>query len=164
MLEELPLQRMQYAGGREPFDGRDFFALRLDAEHQARADDAAVDQHAACAAVASQASFLGAGKFDHVAQSFEQALTRLAEEFDGFAVNCRFNQCLLSHVIYAVFDFSSWLLFRALGRDGHRAAGEHGGNVTAILGGAAHVVDRRSRLARSAPGRLEGCVVELLPD
>jgi len=38
MLKELPLQRMQDARGREAFDGRDIFALRFDAQHQARTD------------------------------------------------------------------------------------------------------------------------------
>src|ERR1700687_4371360 len=155
---------MQYARGREALDGRDFFALRLDAEHQARAYDAAVHQHTASAAVAGQASFLGAGKFDYVAQRFEQALTRLAQELDGFAVDCRFNQCLLSHVIYAVFDFSSWLLFRAFGSNGHGTAGEHAGNVAPILGSAAHVVDRRSRLARRTSSRLDARIGECFTD
>ena len=94
MLEKLVLQNAEHALRGESLDGRDVFALRLDAEHQARTDRAAIDHHGARAAIAGQASFLRAGEFEHVAQGFEQALARLAQELDGFAVDCRFYQGL----------------------------------------------------------------------
>src|SRR5580658_4547167 len=94
VLEKLVLQNVEHAVGSKSLDGVDFLALRLDAQHQARAYCAAVEHYGACAAIASQASFLRAGEFQHVAQGFEQALARLAQELDGFAVDGRFYQGL----------------------------------------------------------------------
>src|SRR5260370_31506268 len=65
----------------------------------------------------------------------------------------------LAIVIFAVFDFSL-VLFRALGRNRNRTAGEHPRNVTPILRSAAHVVDSRGRFARRTSGGLEAPVVE----
>src|ERR1035437_7118791 len=97
VLEKLVLQNAKHAVGGESLDGRDVLALSFDAEHQARAYRAALDQHGASAAIAGQASFLGAGELEHVAQCFEQALARLAQELDRFAVNRRFYQGLFGH-------------------------------------------------------------------
>src|SRR5271166_1768887 len=97
VLQELVLQNAEHALGGESLDGLDVAALSLDAEHQARAYRAAVDQHGARAAIAGEASFFGPGELEHVAQGFEQALARLAEELDGFAVDGRFYQSLFGH-------------------------------------------------------------------
>src|SRR5580700_5807976 len=59
VLEKLVLQNAKHALRGESLDGIDFLALRLDAEHQARAYCVAVEQHGARAAIAGQASFLG---------------------------------------------------------------------------------------------------------
>ena len=87
MLEELLLQRMQLGALRHALDGLDRAALGLGAEHQAGADQAAVEQHAAGAAVAGRAAFLAAGQVELVAQHVEQGLLGLAEELHRIAVD-----------------------------------------------------------------------------
>ena len=72
---------------RHPLYRVDATAIRLDGQHQARVDEHAVEQNVARPAVAVVAAFLGAGQSQHVAQDLEQALARLAQEFDLVAVN-----------------------------------------------------------------------------
>ncbi len=52
MLEELLLQGMQLLALGHTLDRLDRLAVGLDAEHQARAHQTAIEQDAACAAVA----------------------------------------------------------------------------------------------------------------
>ena len=80
VLQELLLQRMQPLRRGHALDGRDRPALDLDAEHQAGVDQPAVEHDVAGAAVAVVAAFLAAGQAQLVAQHFEQALPRLAQE------------------------------------------------------------------------------------
>ena len=91
----------------------DLVALRLDPEHQARVDRAAVEDHAAGAAVAGVAAFLAAGQPQHVAQNLEQALARLAQELGPFAVDRRFYYCFVIHrsISFVVFILS-WPVIR----------------------------------------------------
>src|SRR5690348_4079129 len=100
VLEELLLQRMQLGTLRQPFDGLDLVARSLDPEHQARACGSPVEDYTACAAVAGQTSFLAAGHSQNVAQDLEQALARLAQEFDLFAVDCRLYYYFVIHRRY----------------------------------------------------------------
>ena len=81
------LQRMQFAALRDAFDGGDAAALGLDAQHQARGHDAAVQDDGAGAAIAVVAALLGAGQAENVAQALEQALPRLAQKFLRLAVD-----------------------------------------------------------------------------
>src|SRR6185503_11821895 len=87
VLDELALQRMQLVALGHALDGGDRPAVRLHAQHQARAHEAAVDGDAAGAAVAGRAAFLGAGEAQLVAQHVEQRLLRLAQELHGIAVH-----------------------------------------------------------------------------
>jgi hypothetical protein len=96
MLQEFSLQRMQVLPARHALDGLDRAALRLHRKHQARADQAAVDGHAAGAAVARAASLLAAGEMELVAQRIEQRELRLAQELGGLAVD-RGRYVMLAH-------------------------------------------------------------------
>ena len=87
MLEELLLQRVQLVALGHAFDGADFLAVHFRGQHQARADEAAVDGDGARAAVARRATFLGADQLEFVAQDFEEGLISFAKGFDGVAVN-----------------------------------------------------------------------------
>src|ERR1700675_1284102 len=89
---------MQLGARGESFDGFNFMACGLDAQHQARAHGAAVDEHTARTAIASQAAFLAAGHSQYVAQDLEQALARLAQKFHLFAVDRRLYYCFMIHV------------------------------------------------------------------
>ena len=71
------LQRMQRAGGREPFDRRDGAAIGLDREACARPDGDAVEEHGARAALTGVASDLGAGRAAEVADEVHKQQTRL---------------------------------------------------------------------------------------
>src|ERR1700688_582154 len=89
MLEELLLQRVELGAPRQAFDRLDRVTLGLDRKHQARADEAAVDDHAAGAAIAGAATFLAARQVELVAQRVQEGLLRLAQEFGGLAVDGR---------------------------------------------------------------------------
>ena len=65
----------------------DLAALGLGAQHQAGADEPAVEHDAAGAAIAGAAAFLAAGQAEPVAQHVEQRLVGLAEILDGIAVD-----------------------------------------------------------------------------
>src|SRR5579862_7094860 len=78
---------MQLAVGGQALDGLDASALGLDRQHQARADEATVDDDAAGPAVARAAAFLRAGEAELVAQRVEQRRARIGEEFGGVAVD-----------------------------------------------------------------------------
>src|ERR1700722_5146228 len=97
MLEELLLQRMQVVAVRHALDGLDRVPFGLDGEHQARADEAAVDGDAAGAAVARAAPLLAAGEIELVAQHIEQRELRLAQELGRLAVD-RGRYVMLAHV------------------------------------------------------------------
>src|SRR5690606_24354208 len=89
MLEEFLLQRMELGAFRHALDRLDRLAVHLGAEDEAGAHQAAVDRHAARAAIAARAALLGAGEVELVAQHVEQRLLRLAQVFDGIAVDRR---------------------------------------------------------------------------
>ena len=72
---------------RHALDGLDLVTFGLDRKHQARADQAAVDGHAAGAAVARAASLLAAGETQFVAQHVEQRELRLAQKLGRLAVD-----------------------------------------------------------------------------
>ena len=93
-------------------------AFGLGAEHQAGADEPAVDRDAAGAAVAGAAAFLRAGQAQAVAQHVEQRLVGLADEFDGVAVDrgCDMNA---RHLLSSC----------ALARDLCGAARQHAGDL-----------------------------------
>src|SRR5262245_57551701 len=96
MLEEFSLQRMQIVPARHAFDRLDRAAFGLHGEHQARADQAAIDRHAAGAAVARAASLLASGQIQLVAQHIEQGELRLAQELGRLAVD-RGRYVMLAH-------------------------------------------------------------------
>src|SRR5262249_38704858 len=78
---------MQLAAARDPFNGGDLASLCLHAQHQAGGNNAVVHQHGACSAVAVVAALLAAGQTENVAQAFEQALARLAQELLRLAID-----------------------------------------------------------------------------
>src|SRR5262249_3452436 len=78
VLEELLLQRMELLALGQALDRLDATAADLAAEHQAGADQAAVEGHAAGAAVAGGAAFLAAGEAQGVTQDVEERVFRLA--------------------------------------------------------------------------------------
>src|SRR5436190_18603669 len=78
MLQEFSLQRMQKVPARHALDRLDRVSLGLDGEHQARADQTAVDGYAAGATVARAAPLLAAGQMQLVTQDVEQRKLRLA--------------------------------------------------------------------------------------
>src|SRR5262249_55609104 len=96
MLQEFPLQRMQIMTPGHALDRLDRAAFGLDRKHQARADQAAVNDHAAGAAIARAASLLAAGQMQIVAQHVEQGELRLAHELGGLAVDLR-RYVMLAH-------------------------------------------------------------------
>src|SRR5579884_3133973 len=89
VLEERLLEWVHLPRLGQPLDRRDLGPLRLDAEHEARVDETAVQDDRAGATVAVVAPLLRAGQPDHVAQALEQALARLAQEVGGLAVDGR---------------------------------------------------------------------------
>ena len=72
--DERALHRVQLAVRREPLDRHDLAAVGLRAVHEARADELAVEQHRAGAALALLAGVLRAGQAESLAQHEEQAL------------------------------------------------------------------------------------------
>src|SRR5262245_40069516 len=87
VLQEFPLQRMEIMAARHALDRLDGAAFGLDRKHQARADQAAVDGHAAGAAITRAASLLAAGQMQLVAQHIQQGELRLAQKLSGLAVD-----------------------------------------------------------------------------
>ena len=75
-LGERALHRMELAVARETLDRDDVVAVRLGGEHETRADELAVEEHGARAALALLAGVLRAGELEAVAQRREQALAR----------------------------------------------------------------------------------------
>ena len=62
-------------------------ALGLHAQHQAGADQPAIADDAAGAAIAGGAAFLAAGQVQRVAQDVQHRFLRLAQELDRLAVD-----------------------------------------------------------------------------
>ena len=91
VFEEGLLEGVEAAGGGHALDGLDLAALGFDAEDQAGIDDAAVEHDGAGAAVAVVAALFGAGHTEDVAQNFQQALARFAEEIGILAVDFSLN-------------------------------------------------------------------------
>src|SRR5712691_8542399 len=87
MFQEFSLQRMQIVPARHPLDGLDLVAFCLDRKHQARADQTAVDRHAAGATVARAAPLLAAGQIKLVPPGVEQRELRLTQKLPGLAGN-----------------------------------------------------------------------------
>jgi hypothetical protein len=87
MFQELALQRMQLVTLCHTLDSLDLLAFGLDAENEARADEATIKQNAAGTAVAGRAAFFCTDQIKFVAQAVEQRLLALAEKFDWIAVD-----------------------------------------------------------------------------
>ena len=75
-LDERPLYLVQAitVSARDPLDGHDIASLRLRGEHEARADDLAVEVDRARSALALLACVLRSGEIEMLAQRVEQAL------------------------------------------------------------------------------------------
>ena len=73
-VDERLLHRVQLVAGAEALDRDDLVAVRLRREHEARADELAVEQHGAGAALALLARVLRARQPEPLAQRVEQAL------------------------------------------------------------------------------------------
>ena len=97
IFPERLLQRMQGVAIGEPFDGANFLALGLHAEHQAGADRLAVDQHGAGAADAVLTAEMGAGQPAIVAQHVGQRPARLDRDRVGSTVDGEIDAELASH-------------------------------------------------------------------
>src|SRR5687768_13453879 len=87
MGNEIFLQGMELVALGHAFDCSNLGALDFSAEHEAGADEAAVDSDAAGAAVTGAAAFLGAGHAQTVAQHVEQRLIGIAHKLNGIPVN-----------------------------------------------------------------------------
>src|SRR5437868_5795498 len=135
MLEEFLLYRMQLFALGDAFDGRNLAAFGLGPEHQARADDVAVGNNRAGAAVARAAAFLAAGQVQFVTQYIEQCLLRLAQIFDRLAVDDR------GYVLFGHSVDSRDAPGGALKCNGGRSACEDAGNLGSVFDRAALVVD-----------------------
>src|SRR5207249_1935670 len=83
LLEKRLLDRVQPRGCRDALDRQDLLALGLDAEHQARVHEPAVDENAAGAAVAIVAALFRPSQPDVVPEHFEHALTGRARPTNG---------------------------------------------------------------------------------
>ena len=83
VVEERLLERVEPIADRQPLDGRDRGAVRLDAEHQARVDALAVDDDRARAALPDEAALLRAGQPEVVAQDLEQRVVRQRRRSTG---------------------------------------------------------------------------------
>src|ERR1051325_4882990 len=90
VFDERLLKRMQRAVFGEPFDRFDLLAIAGDRERQARAHEPAVHRHAARAADADAAAFLGAGEADVFADRVQQKAVRLDLDIAALAVD---DQC-----------------------------------------------------------------------
>src|SRR5262249_21282647 len=89
VLEELLLERVECLTGRHALDGLDGPPADLPAQHQAGADEAAVEGDAARAAVPRGAALLAAGEVERVAEDVEQRVLRLAQELHLVSVHRR---------------------------------------------------------------------------
>src|SRR5207253_2994924 len=76
-LLERRLHRMQFAVGREAFDGRDLGAFRLDGKDRARLDRVTVDQHGAGTALPGVAADVRAGQSKVVADEIDEQRARI---------------------------------------------------------------------------------------
>ena len=113
----------------EPLDRHDLVPVRLRGEHEARADERAVQQHGARAALALLARVLRPGQPEPLAEREEQALAGPDVRLAPLAVDGQLDP-------------------HARHRSSARAC-EHAQRVPAVRGRAAHVVDR----ARAPPRR-----------
>jgi hypothetical protein len=78
---------MQLVALGHALDGAELVAFGFDREHQAGADEVAIDGDAAGAAIAGRAAFLGAGEAERPAQRIEHGVVGLAEKFRRLAVD-----------------------------------------------------------------------------
>src|SRR6266404_5333065 len=98
MLDELALQGMQLVALGHALDGLDVDALGFSAQDQAGTDQTPVQHDAAGPAIARAAAFLAAGQAEAIAQHVEKRLFRLADVFDGIAVNLGGNVNLVHYL------------------------------------------------------------------
>ncbi len=97
-FQKLALQRMQLAILRHAFDRFDLAAVGFGRQHKAGADQPAVNHHAAGAAIAGRAAFLGAGQHQFVTQHVEQASAAVRpEHFVFIAIHGEFDVIFLAH-------------------------------------------------------------------
>ena len=129
-LDERLLHRVQLAAGRQALDGDDLAALGLPGEHQAGADELAVEVDRARAALALLAGVLGARQAEPLAQHVEQALALP----DAVGLACLAVDACKRHAHRC-----------CLPAQRQRAPGQHGERVAAVGRAAADVVDRRRR-------------------
>src|SRR5262249_609145 len=101
MLEELLLQRMELLALGQALDRLDAPAADLAAQHETGADQAAVERHAAGAAVAGGTAFLAAGEIQGVAQDVEEGFFGVAEELDRVTVHGGFDMVLGHQLVLA---------------------------------------------------------------
>ena len=134
MLEKLLLNRVQAVALGDAFNGGDLGPFRLRSQHQAGADQAAIDDHRAGTAVASAAAFLGAELADLVAQRVEQGLLRRAEKIDLIAVDGGADV----HFAHGVVLLSGQ---GAVAGDGPGAPAKDGDDLAPVFDGAALVVN-----------------------
>jgi hypothetical protein len=92
-IGERRLQRVQVRAVGHAFDGVDFGAFGLEAEHQARQHRLAVDQDGAGAALAELATVFGAGEPEVFAQYLEQSLVGREAGFHRVAVHGELDVC-----------------------------------------------------------------------
>src|SRR5262245_6671598 len=103
VLEELLLERMEPLPAGHALDRLDPPTPDLAAQHEAGADEPAVQRDAAGAAVARGTALLAPGQAERVAEDVEERFLRLAEELDVVSIHRRFD-VVLGH---------QWLLARS---------------------------------------------------
>jgi hypothetical protein len=100
-VDERLLHRMQVLVPREPLDRHDLVALRLGAEHETGADERAVEQHRARAALALLARVLRAGELERVSEHHEEALAAPEVGLERLAVHRQRDPHDLRHLVSA---------------------------------------------------------------
>jgi len=86
LFEEGLLERVKAVAAGDAFDSDEVGSIGFHRKNAAGVHETAIEQDAAGAAVAVVAPFLGADQAELVAEHFEQALARLAEEFGVYAI------------------------------------------------------------------------------
>ena len=108
LVDDGLLNRMQTLFCCEAFDGRDFAAIGLRGENQARGDGFAVEYDGACPAIAGAAALFGARHVELVAKGGQQGLAGFYGDLMCDAVDGDFNvvghAALLALVPVAAFE------------------------------------------------------------
>ena len=91
VFKESILDRMQFVGFSKPFNGLDRFALSFYTQDEARIDESAVEDDAACPTVPVIASLFCTCKVEFIPEDLQQALPRFTEKFHRLTIDSGLN-------------------------------------------------------------------------